>query len=145
MSTRSTLDTRAKAWRANEEQVACRLGNGPQRCCLCGCARNFSNVGFDFDGSIFHLLLESDAGTAAGAGAELFSVTCNTSADFLANNIASNGFSQPGINPNFSGAGLATERTRATGAVPEPRFLALVAAALARGALVRRRRIVLRR
>jgi hypothetical protein len=75
----------------------------------------------------------------------LFSVTYNTFADFLANNIAGSGFSQLDINPNFSGGGLASEWTPVTGAVPEPNALALVAAALAGGALVCRRRILRRR
>lgn len=104
---------------------------------------SFSSVGFDFDGSLYHLLLESEADAAAGS--ELFSVTYNTFADFLANNIAGSGFSQLDINPNFSGGGLASEWTPVTGAVPEPNALALVAAALAGGALVCRRRILRRR
>ena len=65
---------------------------------------NFNGVGFTFDGSRYHLLLERDVDAAAGA--EVFAVSYNSYADFLSNTIASSAFSQVDINPNFNAAGF---------------------------------------
>lgn len=70
----------------------------------------FTSAGFTYDGSQYHLLLESNAN--AGAGQELFALTYNSYADFLGNNIASSAFSAIDINAGFTGAGLTFDGSR---------------------------------
>jgi PEP-CTERM motif len=65
---------------------------------------SYSVGGFTYDGSQFHVLLESDANT--GAGQEVFLVTYNSYADLISDNQASSAFSQLNISASYSAGGL---------------------------------------
>ncbi|HLG56390.1 MAG TPA: PEP-CTERM sorting domain-containing protein [Vicinamibacterales bacterium] len=64
----------------------------------------FSSVGFTFDGSQYHLLVESDAN--ATAGHELFLASYNSLTDFLSSTPAGGGFSQINVSAGFSVGGF---------------------------------------
>jgi hypothetical protein len=64
----------------------------------------FSSVGFTFDGSQYHLLVESDAN--ASGGHELFLASYNSLADFLGSTPAGGGFSQINVSAGFSVGGF---------------------------------------
>jgi hypothetical protein len=65
---------------------------------------SYSVGGLTYDGSQFHVLLESN--TNMDAGQEVFLVTYNSYADLLSNNQASSAFSQLNINASYSAGGL---------------------------------------
>lgn len=69
----------------------------------------FSSAGFTFDGSVYRLLLESNADR--NGGSELYQLTYNTWGDVIANNIADQSFTALDINPLFSSAGLTFDGT----------------------------------
>jgi hypothetical protein len=65
----------------------------------------FSAGGLAYDGSQYHLLLESDADEPSGQ--EIFLVSYNSLTDLLNDNQATASFSQLDVNPVFSTGGLA--------------------------------------
>jgi len=65
---------------------------------------NFSVRGLTYDGSDYHLLLESDENQSGGA--EVFLTSFNSFSDLVAANISSSTFSQLDIGANFSVRGL---------------------------------------
>jgi len=94
---------------------------------------SYSVGGFTFDGSQYHVLLESDANT--NEGQEIFLITYDSYADLLSNTQADGSFSQLNVNSAYSVGGLMavwseSEPPPVTG-VPEPGSLALLALALA--------------
>ncbi len=83
----------------------------------------FSVGGLAFDGSQYHLLVESNADRPAGT--EVFFLTYNSYADVLAHNVASQQFGAIDINPLFSVGGFTSEFAPQVPGVPEPGTLLL--------------------
>ena len=70
----------------------------------------FSVGGFAFDGTQFHVMLETN--NDADSGAEIFFISYNSFADLLANNQASFSFSALNISPGYDVGGLTFDGTR---------------------------------
>ncbi len=86
---------------------------------------SYSVGGLTYDGSQFHVLLESNANMDAGQ--EVFLVSYNSYADLLSNNQASSAFSQLNINASYSAGGLTALNTGNGGnVVSEPATMVLV-------------------
>ena len=86
---------------------------------------SYSVGGMAYDGSQFHVLLESNANM--GAGQEVFLITYNSYADLISNNQASSTFSQLNINASYSAGGLTALNTGNGGnVVSEPATMMLV-------------------
>ncbi|MDR4652720.1 MAG: PEP-CTERM sorting domain-containing protein [Nitrosomonas sp.] len=88
---------------------------------------SYSAGGLTYDGSQFHVLLESNANMDAGQ--EVFLVSYNSYADLISNNQASSAFSQLNINAFYSAGGLTALNTGSNGngnVVSEPATMMLV-------------------
>src|SRR5690606_11322282 len=88
---------------------------------------SYSAGGLTYDGSQFHVLLESNANMDAGQ--EVFLVSYNAYADLIGNNQASSAFSQLNINAFYSAGGLTALNTGSNGngnVVSEPATMMLV-------------------
>jgi hypothetical protein len=75
-----------------------------------GVAPEFTTRGFAFDGSRYHLLLETDAD--AGGGSELYVTSFDSLADFLAFDVSAQGYSQVNVAPEFTVGGFAFDGNR---------------------------------
>ena len=102
-------------------------------------AGNFSVSGFDYDGSGYNLLYETD--TDAGAGSEFFLRSFGSLNDLIAGNLGAGSFSQLDLAGNFSVSGMASTLADPS-SVPEPSTLALLGLGLAGMGFARRRKQV---
>ncbi len=96
----------------------------------------FSSGGLAFDGSSYHLLLESDADSDAGS--EVFLASFDSFQSLLDGTVASSSFSQLNISSNFSAGGFVAYAPEGPVEVSEPGSLGLLILGL--GALMLRSR-----
>ena len=103
---------------------------------------SYSVGGFTYDGSAYHVLLESNDNL--GAGQEIFLVSYSSYADLISNTQASSGFSQLNVNASYGVGGLTAEwlsnEPPPPGRLPEPGTLLLLGFGIAGLAATRRRR-----
>jgi len=107
-----------------------------------GIGSDFSVGGLAYDGSQFHLLLESD--TDAVTGSEVFLASYDSLADLLSGTTASGSFTQVGIGSGFGIGGLAAVDDAGGNivrAVPEPLTAALGLMGLGVLGMATRRRV----
>ena len=106
-----------------------------------GISPTFSIVGFDISGGTYSLLLESDAN--ADPGSEVFLLTYDSLSDLIAGDFSSGTFTQIGISPAYSIAGLLSLSATGgggSGTVTEPNMLALLSLGFLGLAAMRRRK-----
>jgi len=84
-----------------------------------GVSTGFSTTGIDFDGSLFHVMFETDDDVVGGTN-ELALLSYASIDDIITNNFLDNAFTNLGVSTGFSTTGIYSTTGFGPGPVPEP-------------------------